>query len=58
MLKAASNYQIKLKVTFKITNDNLSKEIIFEEKQKMEKISDYFDEKTMKQIKIILDYLL
>lgn len=40
----ASNYQIKLKVTFKITNSNSSKEIIFEEKQNMEKISDYFDE--------------
>ena len=41
----ASNYQIKLKAIFKITNNNLNKEIIFEEKQNMKKISDYFDEK-------------
>ncbi len=41
----ASNYQIKLKATFQIQNDSVNKEIIFEEKQNMKKISDNFDEK-------------
>ncbi len=41
----ASNYQIKLKAIFQVTKNNLNKEIIFEEKQNMKKISDYFDEK-------------
>ena len=41
----ASNYQIKLKATFQVKIDDINKEIIFEEKQNMKKISDNFDEK-------------
>ena len=46
----ASNYQIKLKATFQVKIDDINKEIIFEEKQNMKKISDLFQQTNYENI--------